>query len=409
MELLVRKEAFGYLFIDTADERLFVVKTTNELDFSDTEHYEFTDRIGQLVTPKRIELRPSKIIRDDILCAPTYVEFYPTLNCNERCHFCYVGDILNGNGAQFKAEYIEPFLENLASAGVFQIVILGGDPLAYRHLSLLLDKAFDKKFIVSLSTNGTYDRPDIWEKVIAYDVHLNISIHSHIPEIEDQIVGKTGAFYKVIQTIKKIAKRGVAPHISIVVTHENHSSVADTVDFLCSLGVQSISLFNTAKTGNARNTLNKYVDFATYRDVCRKAAEKANHYRAIANPTTNFPFLVNEKMKFELTTGLNDIIYGSPDGRRVLFILNDGTITTTLYQNLKKPAIVGNAITDDFALLWADSPVLNELRNRKPKVACLQCSHFEYCRGGHTTNLRDTEDDQTLPDCPMFYPLLVAE
>ena len=216
-----KKRIFGYLFIDRDDERLFIVETTDELDFSSTEHYEFVDSNGQLVTPKRIELRPSKILRRDILCAPTYVEFYPTLSCNERCQFCYAGDILNGNGPPFKAEYIEPFLEKLASAGVFQIVVLGGEPLLYKHLGFLLDKAFAKGFIVSLSTNGTYNRPDIWERIISYNVHLNVSFHSHISEVADRIVGKSGAFRKVTQTLQDLTRAGVPPHVSIVITQEN--------------------------------------------------------------------------------------------------------------------------------------------------------------------------------------------
>jgi len=150
MKLLVRREFFGYLFIDRDDERLFVVETADELDFSNTERYEFVDSTGQFVTPKQIELRPSKILRNDILCAPTYVEFYPTLSCNEP-------------------------------------------------------------------------------------------------------------------------------------------------------------------------------------------------------------------------------------------------------------------ITDDVASLWANSSVLNELRSREPKAACLHCNHFEYCRGGYATNLRTGVDNQTLPHCPLFYPLLAAE
>jgi MoaA/NifB/PqqE/SkfB family radical SAM enzyme len=247
MELLARKEFFGYLFIDVNDERLFAVETADELDFNNTEQYEFLDNIGQLVTPKRIELRPSKIIRDDILCAPTYVEFYPTVGCNERCQFCYAGDILNSNGPPFKAEYIEPFLDNLASAGVFQIVVLGGEPLLYKHLAILLDKASEKGFITSLSTNGTYNRPDIWERIIPYNIHLNVSLHSHVLEIEDRIVGKSGAFRKVFQTIQDLIRAGVPPNVSIVITQENQASITDTIDFLCKLGIRCISLLHTAK------------------------------------------------------------------------------------------------------------------------------------------------------------------
>jgi len=102
-------------------------------------------------------------------------------------------------------------------------------------------------------------------------------------------------------------------------------------------------------------------------------------------------------------------MYGHPDGRRILYVLNDGRIVGTLYQDLRAPSVAGNVIRDELWEVWAASPVLHEIRNRKPKENCLACKHIEYCRGGPPGNLEKWPGDFSVPNCPLFMPLLVTE
>lgn len=406
---VARREAFGYLLMNTETEQLYAVRTDRSLDFSDPSLYEFESSRGEMTSPARIIVRNTCPRRPDILCAPVMVEFYPTNACNEKCHFCYVGDWLNTDAFQFPKEEISRFVENMVNAGVFRLIILGGEPFLYRHLSVLLETAAANDLVVSLSTNGTIDRPEVWERVVAHRIHLNISFHSHLPEVEDMIVGKTGAFHAASDTIKHLCMMHYSPHVSVVVTAENVEKIEDTVVFLSDLGVRNISLLHTQDSGSAKLARGRCVDFDRYKEACYSATRRADTLDMTVSATTNFPFLLYEGLSFNVDSGLARVMYGHPDGRRIVYVLNDGRIIGTLYQDLRTPRVAGNVLDDQLAEVWAASPVLDEIRGMRPKENCLVCEHVEYCRGGPTGNLSKVIGDLTPPNCPLFTQLLVTE
>lgn len=160
MDVIARREHFGHLFMDRESERLFASPYRGELPLDNPNRIVLPASDGSSSTASSLTLRDTHIARRDILCAPTYVEFYPTMRCNERCHFCYVGDVLN-TGSGFPVEQIPEMVANVAASGAFQFVILGGEPLTYKPLPALLDAVHDAGLVASMSTNGTVDRDDV--------------------------------------------------------------------------------------------------------------------------------------------------------------------------------------------------------------------------------------------------------
>ncbi|MDQ3970136.1 MAG: radical SAM protein [Thermoproteota archaeon] len=165
-KLLARRESFGYLLFDPDLERITVLDSNDAIDFS--QNLEIIDSISRsVVKGSDVHLLPSVVERSDILCAPTYVELYPTLACNERCYFCYVGDKLNNNLPSMNVGNIPQLIKTLANHGVFQIFIAGGEPFLYRDLGLLIDNIYKENLFLSISTNGTVDRPEVWDAIIS--------------------------------------------------------------------------------------------------------------------------------------------------------------------------------------------------------------------------------------------------
>lgn len=114
-------------------------------------------------------------------------------------------------------------------------------------------------------------------------------------------------------------------------------------------------------------------------------------------------------MRFETNEGLQNYIYGFPDGRRVVYVLNNGNILSTLMQDLRHPKVLGDIVRDQLADIWHGSEALARIRKMHPKKACLDCVHHEYCRGGALNNLSGMAEDLSIPNCPVFYPNLVTE
>jgi len=56
-----------------------------------------------------------------------------------------------------------------------------------------------------------------------------------------------------------------------------------------------------------------------------------------------------ESLSFNVDTGLARFMYGHPDGRRVVYVPNDGRIIGRLYQDLQAPSVAGNVLHDELA------------------------------------------------------------
>ncbi len=405
--LLARRENFGYLFLERTDELLFAVHTTSGLDFSEPSQFLFRDSHGELIPARSITVVPSRYHRADRLSAPTYVELYPTMSCNERCYFCYAGDFLNNNGPQLSRDNIPKVIDNIAGSGVFQLVILGGEPFLYRHLPALLDEAAKTSMVVALSTNATVDRQDVWERIFSYDVHLNLSIHSTNTELGDRIVGKPGATARALRKIHDMTAASVSPHVSMVLTQDNRGDAVNTVRTLVGLGIDSISIFHTAGLGYATRNADKCVSFDQFAAIFDEAEIVANSAGAVLTPVTNYPFLLKNPPQFPHLP-LAALLYGTTDGRRVLYVLNDGRVLASIYGNSEEMTL-GNLLLEDLATLWNTSPVLARIDQLPAHPACADCEHYTYCRGGPLSNRVSGAASADVPHCPVHVPHLVLE
>jgi len=87
-------------------------------------------------------------------CAkPSYIQFYPTLNCNYSCRFCF-----NRNLPALKDIDVNDFhniLLILKHLGIDHIDMLGGEPSLHPDLMQLIDLIDHNGLKTTISTNGT--------------------------------------------------------------------------------------------------------------------------------------------------------------------------------------------------------------------------------------------------------------
>lgn len=403
--LLARKEFFGYIFFDVAKGDLFIYKTSETLNFAE-DFKILNPSSNKEYESSEVKLLPSKIVRDDILSGPIDVELYPTLFCNERCKFCYVGDRLSPNGiASLSRPDAERIIAQLKDSGVIGVSILGGEPLLYKDLPWLLDLLYDNGFKISLNTNGTIYNEDVIQKIIKYGVNFSISMQSHQNQINSSITQNTIALNKTLNMIDRLLSIGYVPPISIVVNKENYNGMLDTVEFLCKKGIKAIRLFHTMKSGFIVQANNGYgdigVDFNSYKELLLKASDTAGKYGSKIIANTNFPFLIYKDIKFSTDLRLSNLLYGQNDGRRTLYIMYDGSVYGSMYEIPRNINYAGNILSESLIDIWNHSAGLNTMRSLKPLSACEICSHFEYCRGGTMINIVANNKDLK-PNCPIY-------
>ncbi len=81
-----------------------------------------------------------------------YVQFFPTLRCNQNCEFCFSRGLQYND---FPEDKIEDFVILLQENRIQNLDILGGEPFLYGELNQLVEKALAKNIKVTISTNGT--------------------------------------------------------------------------------------------------------------------------------------------------------------------------------------------------------------------------------------------------------------
>ena len=156
------------------------------------------------------------------------VDWQITSMCNRKCAYCY-GPTYHDELSIDKAKAV---VDILASNGVKQIGLTGGEPLLYSCIKELVDYIFGKGIKIYLSTNcDLYQENAEWikEKVSI----IGVPIDGSCSEINDSIRG-TGSFNAVTNAIRDIinSKSSLKIKCGTVVTNQNIEDLLNIERFL---------------------------------------------------------------------------------------------------------------------------------------------------------------------------------
>jgi radical SAM protein with 4Fe4S-binding SPASM domain len=122
---------------------------------------------------------------------PAYIQFYPTLTCNQTCHFCFnrkLEPIQDVTLPVFKR-----LLTVMAAAGIPYIDILGGEPTLHSDLMRMVRLISGFQLKANMSSNGTNLRllrhlsTTYPKEMLRIGVSLNSDAVS--PNLEEYILG----------------------------------------------------------------------------------------------------------------------------------------------------------------------------------------------------------------------------
>jgi radical SAM protein with 4Fe4S-binding SPASM domain len=88
-----------------------------------------------------------------MIAAPDYIQFYPTLRCNQACAFCFnrgMSVVPDMGFPEFRR-----MTDRLAALGVRALDIMGGEPTLHHELPRFLKHARQAGLAVNISSNGT--------------------------------------------------------------------------------------------------------------------------------------------------------------------------------------------------------------------------------------------------------------
>ncbi len=177
---------------------------------------------------------------------PSTVSFELTYGCNERCIHCYNPCSPRKDGVAKKVgkgeldlEDYKRVLDDLAEMGVPNILFTGGDPFVKKDFMDILRYAHEKKFAISIYTNGQVmaDRPDIYDAVKGLYPHsVGLSIYSMDSRVHESITRIPGSLANTVSVARKLSRDGVTIQIKCPIMKINRVGYARVRTFASSLG-----------------------------------------------------------------------------------------------------------------------------------------------------------------------------
>lgn len=175
--------------------------------------------------------------------APLYVMWELTSGCPNKCIYCY-NDSHNRRTQELSSKKKMEIANQLIEAGIFQVCLTGGEPLACpEYLDLLRYFRTNGVLVGSIFSGGCMTPAKI-NQICEYVSMIQVSLDGSTSEIHDRVCGREGSFDEAVTTIKAFVAKGKQVKVSFATTKYNIDDLENTYKLCESLGVSS---FRTQK------------------------------------------------------------------------------------------------------------------------------------------------------------------
>jgi len=178
-----------------------------------------------------------------------------TMNCNLACRHCQVGDKISHQGNHPPLEEVLAVLDRLGPEIISQVGLLGGEPLSYPQIHLVLEILMDKTLPVTISTNGLLidDRLiDLTRESFGWSIM--VSVDGPDRETHEMIRG-AGTFEPTMEKIRLLVTRlkGQGPAVGMSCTLNAHTirRMGDVLRLARELEVNILQFGIIKNNGNA--------------------------------------------------------------------------------------------------------------------------------------------------------------
>jgi MoaA/NifB/PqqE/SkfB family radical SAM enzyme len=158
---------------------------------------------------------------------------YPevTRECPLNCNFCSLGG--DRKPKHSEAE-LRSFLKMSFEGGCRKVYVTGGEPLQYPRLEKFVRYAVGLGFEeISVQTNGIYMTKEKAAKLKEAGLgQATFSIHSHIPEMEDEIMGGKDVLKRQLRGLVNANEAGINTPVTFVIIRQNYRILPKFVEFI---------------------------------------------------------------------------------------------------------------------------------------------------------------------------------
>ncbi len=148
-----------------------------------------------------------------------------TYACNLDCTFCY--NDLSIGGQRLSLQQYRELLDDLASLGILNLSLSGGEPLAHPHFFEIASHARSLGFVIRIKTNGHAVKEAVARR-IRNEVDpfvIEVSIHGAKAATHDRQTRVVGSFERLVANIRTMKSLGLRVKVNSVLTRWNENEV----------------------------------------------------------------------------------------------------------------------------------------------------------------------------------------
>jgi radical SAM protein with 4Fe4S-binding SPASM domain len=295
---------------------------------------------------------------------PLSVQLDLTYRCNERCVHCYLDH--DDHGEMTTAE-IKDLLDQLAAAGVFFLILSGGEIFLRKDLFEIVEYARKLTFSVKLKTNAVMIRNAKAKRIAALGVDsVQISVYSHLAEVHDAITKLPGSFRRTIEGARLLTANGVRVSFANVLMKHNANDYPQVQALAAELGVgYNIDATITPMMDGDRSILDLNIAPEELEQVFHDSTLVGNAEEFCAPPSG--PLAQADAFDTLPCSAGHTACYISPYGE--------------LFPCVQFPLNCGNVRTTSFLDIWQHSRELKEVRaiSMSDLQGCSSCAHGSSC------------------------------
>lgn len=278
-----------------------------------------------------------------------------THKCNLHCVMCYN---VPQQEPELTTEECFDILAQLAEAGTLRLTLTGGEILMRRDFFPIAERARALGFALDLKTNGTLITPTVADAIATLaPVQVDISLLGATPETSDAVMGGKNTLGRILRGVKLLQERGIRVKLNSLLIDLNIDERQQMLDMALALGVYYEQVFKVSPADDGGNG-------AAGHQISREQMTEV----LVADRTPFTPRAPGANNR-TCSVGLSSCLI-SPYG--------------IVYPCIELRIPAGDLRRQRFAQIWAEAPILQQLRERHTwsnLSECRVCPISAYCEG----------------------------
>jgi len=323
-----------------------------------------------------------------------------TRSCNLACIHCRASSLRSPYPGELTTDQGKRLLDDIARFSNPVIILTGGEPLLRPDIYELAAYGDQKGLRMVLATNATLVTREIAVRMLDAGIkRVSISIDGLDAASHDRFRGVPGAFDGAMTGIEAMKQAGMEFQINTTVTRTNLGQIEDIFALALRLGAAAHHIFLLVPTGRGKDLADQEITPRDYEETLEWFHEKSLtcpiQLKATCAP--HYYRIFHQRKKAAPVPQTTDrhghpfhtMTRGCMGGSSFCFISHTGQVQPCGYLELD----CGQVKKKDFATIWKESVILNNLRDLNQfSGKCGRCEFIRICGGCRARAYETTGD-----------------